>query len=76
MTLLNKMSPGQRGIVKGFSDDSPLARRLHELGFIPGRTVTYLCNAPLQDPLAVQVGNSCLSLRHSEAALVTVEVED
>ncbi|MCM2271063.1 MAG: ferrous iron transport protein A [candidate division Zixibacteria bacterium] len=76
MTYLNKLNPGQRAKVVGYRHDSPIARRLTELGLIPGRTVTYLRNAPLQDPLEIQVGPSCLSLRHAEASLVAVEVEE
>lgn len=76
MTYLSKMAPGQRGRIVGFVEDSKLARRLLELGIIPGRLITYLRNAPLSDPMEVQVGPSCLSLRHHEASLVTVEPED
>ena len=76
MTYLNKLIPGQRAKVVGYRHDSPIARRLTELGLIPGRMVTYLRNAPLQDPLEIQVGPSCLSLRHAEASLVAVEVEE
>ncbi len=76
MTYLSNMTPGQKGRVVGFTDDSKLARRLLELGIIPGRLVTYLRNAPLRDPMEVQVGPSCLSLRHFEASLVAVEPED
>ena len=52
----------------------PNSGRLGEL-LVPGRRVTYLRNAPLHDPMEVLVGRCCLSLRHAEAALVTVEVE-
>ena len=76
MTYLDKMTPGQKGRVTGFTCDSPLVRRLVELGLIPGREVTYLRNAPFKDPLEIRVGPSCLSLRHSEASLVTVEIDD
>lgn len=76
MTYLDKMMPGQRGTVVGFTDDSPVTRRLLELGFVPGRSINYLRNAPLRDPMEVQVGPSCLSLRRAEAALVAVEPED
>jgi ferrous iron transport protein A len=76
MTHLSKMEPGQRGKVIGYTDDNQIARRLTELGLVPGRTVVYLRNAPLNDPLEIQVGQCCLSLRHAEASLVTVEVED
>jgi len=76
MTYLSKMKPGQKGRVVGYIGDSPVVRRLTELGLVPGRVVTYLRNAPLQDPLQIKVGPSCLSLRRSEAALVAVEPED
>ncbi len=76
MTYLDKMMPGQCGMVLGFTDDSPVARRLLELGLVPGKPITYLRNAPFHDPMEVQVGPSCLSLRHAEAALVAVEPED
>jgi len=76
MTFLNKLAPGQKARILGFTDDSPLARRLFELGLAPGRSITYLRNAPLRDPLEIQVGACCLSLRHAEASMVTVELED
>jgi len=76
MTYLNKMTPGQKGKVIGYTDDSPIARRLTELGLVPGREIIYLRDAPLRDPLEIQIGLSCLSLRHSEASLVAVEIEE
>jgi Fe2+ transport system protein FeoA len=42
---------------------------------VPGRAITYLRNAPLRDPMEIQVGSCCLSLRHAEAELITVELE-
>ena len=76
MTLLNKLIPGQKAKVVGFTQDSPLCRRLHELGLVPGKSVTYLCRAPLHDPLLIEIGQSRLSLRRAEASLVAVEIED
>jgi ferrous iron transport protein A len=75
MTPLSKMFPGQQGTVIGFTVESKVSRRLLEMGIVPGRTVVYLRKAPLRDPMEVQVGSCCLSLRHSEAALVTVRLE-
>jgi ferrous iron transport protein A len=75
MTYLNKMEPGQSGTVVGYTHDTPIARRLTELGIVPGRTITYLRNAPLNDPLEVQVGNCCLTLRRAEASLIAVELD-
>ena len=75
MTPLSKMVPGQRGTVTGFTVDSRISRRLLELGVVPGRSVIYLRNAPLRDPMEIQIGPCCLSLRHSEASLITVKLE-
>lgn len=76
MTYLDKLTPGQTARVVGFTEDSPIARRLAELGLVPGRQIRYLRNAPLRDPLQLQVGNCSLSMRHAEASLISVEVED
>jgi Fe2+ transport system protein FeoA len=43
---------------------------------VPGRQIRYLRDAPLRDPLEVQVGATCLTLRHAEAALIAVEVDE
>ena len=75
MTKLSKMTPGQTGRVVVVDGDSPITRRLTELGLVPGRPVKHLRNAPMKDPMEIQVGASCLSLRHAEASLVGVEVE-
>ncbi|MCP4684745.1 MAG: ferrous iron transport protein A [bacterium] len=75
MTYLNKLTPGQTARVVGYSEDNPVTRRLTELGLIPGRQVKYLRDAPLKDPLQLQVGTSSLGVRHSEASLITVELE-
>ena len=76
MTYLDKMVPGQRGTVLGIVNDSPLARRLMELGLMPGRIIEYVRNAPLSDPMQIRVGDNSLSLRHAEASVVTVELEE
>ncbi|MCK4606979.1 MAG: ferrous iron transport protein A [candidate division Zixibacteria bacterium] len=76
MTSLDKMSPGQRARVVGFTNDGPIARRLVELGIMPGRSLLYVRDAPLRDPLEIKIGTSFLSLRRFEASLVAVELED
>ncbi len=76
MTHLNKMQPGQKGKVIGFTDDNRISRRLLELGVVPGREVEHVRNAPLNDPMEIQIGSCCLSLRHAEASMVTIELDD
>lgn len=76
MTVLSKMTPGQSGKVVGLTADTPITRRLCELGIFPGREIKYLRDAPLKDPMEIQVGPCCLSLRHSEAECVAVEIDE
>jgi ferrous iron transport protein A len=74
-----------KGVVAGVREDaqtvgdeahSTIARRLLELGFVPGETVEVLESVwPGGDPLAVRVGNSIFALRRREAAAVLVNVE-
>jgi ferrous iron transport protein A len=76
MTYLDKLRPGQSARVVGYRTDGPVARRLAELGLTPGRLIRYLRDAPLRDPLQIQIGSGSLSLRHEQAALVAVELEE
>ncbi|WP_394000270.1 ferrous iron transport protein A [Luteimonas sp. WGS1318] len=51
----------------------PIARRLRELGFVPGEPVEVVAAAPFGgDPLLVQVGFTRFALRRSEAARVRI----
>lgn len=60
--------------VEALADPDPIARRLAELGFVPGESVRLIAAGPFgADPLLVQVGFTRFALRRSEAARVTVE---
>ncbi|MCD9126861.1 FeoA family protein [Luteimonas fraxinea] len=53
----------------------PIARRLGELGFVPGEPVEVMAAGPFGgDPLLVQVGYTRFALRRSEAARVLVRL--
>ncbi|MES2296844.1 MAG: ferrous iron transport protein A [Pseudomonadota bacterium] len=53
-----------------------MARRLMELGFVPGEKIRMLKRGlPGGDPLAVKVGQSTFALRRFEAALITIDPE-
>lgn len=49
------------------------ARRLMELGLMPGVEVRFVKSAPLGDPIALEVEGRHLSLRRSDAAQITVQ---
>ncbi|WP_229712556.1 FeoA family protein [Marivirga lumbricoides] len=52
--------------------NSDIAVKLLEMGFMPGKTLTLLYIAPLGDPLAFQLGDSMIALRKKEAQMVGV----
>ncbi len=58
----------------GLGNDSGVVRRLSELGFLPGESVSVLRRGPGgREPIAVQVGDTVFALRSIEAACVLVE---
>ncbi|MFP4393379.1 MAG: FeoA family protein [Desulfohalobiaceae bacterium] len=70
---LKEIQPGQSCIIKSILTVSCLGQRLFDLGLLPGQKVLVLRNAPLKDPIEVQVANSLVSLRRDEARQVLVE---
>ena len=74
MTQLDKLDSGQTAIIVGFAKDGPVTRRLMELGLVVGKKVTYVRKAPLRDPIQFKVGDSCITLRKTEASLIFVEL--
>ena len=54
---------------------SPLTLHLMEMGFLPGKHIEFLHQAPLQGPIAFQIENSVIALRLSEARLIQVQLE-
>ena len=76
-TSLSDLRLGTNARVIGLQEDTaddPIAKRLSNLGFVPGRTVTPLRRAPLGDPVVHRVADYELCLRRHEAHMVHVEV--
>lgn len=65
---------GASAVVRQIRSIRPTARRLMELGLVPGTRVTLTRVAPLGDPLELRVRNYSLSIRRSEA--LTIEVDE
>ena len=66
-------NPGTPGSPGEVDDGADLARRLMELGFVPGEKIRMLKRGmPGGEPLAIRVGNSTFALRRFEAALIAV----
>lgn len=76
---LSELSKGASAIVAGVEDAhlaDPIARRLRDLGFVPGELVRVVARAPMGgDPLLILIGSTRFALRRNEAARVTVNAE-
>ena len=62
--------------VLAVTGNGAVARRLMEMGVVPGAPVRVIKAAPLGDPLEVRVRNYHLALRRSEAQTVSVVMSD
>lgn len=73
---LDRLKAGQRGIVVHVGGKGPAKRRMMDMGLVPGSEVEVVRVAPLGDPVEFAVKGYSLSLRKSEAKLITVEIAD
>lgn len=64
---------GTEAVVRSVQNARPIARRLMELGLVPGTRVSITRIAPLGDPLQLRVRNYALSIRRAEALAIEVE---
>jgi Fe2+ transport system protein FeoA len=75
MQTLNKLTAGQRAIVKGVTGEgSAIYQRLMEMGVFEGAELEIVRLAPLGDPMELRLHGYNLSVRKAEAAFVQVEV--
>ncbi len=71
---LEELTPGQRAKIINIQAGGFVKKRLLFLGFRIGKELKMIKSAPFKDPLEVSLGNSNLSIRRSEAALIEIEV--
>ncbi|MDD7318232.1 MAG: ferrous iron transport protein B [Prevotella sp.] len=69
---LSELKTGERGIIVKVYGHGGFRKRIIEMGFIRGKTVEVLLNAPLQDPVKYKIMGYEISLRHSEAAHIEI----
>ncbi len=72
---LSELEPGDVAVIVRIEDSGAVARRIADMGLIPGTKVRVVRKAPLGDPIEFEVRGYNLSLRRDEAALVVVEEE-
>lgn len=73
---LSELKTGQRGIIVKVLGHGGFRKRIIEMGFIKGKMVTVLLNAPLKDPVKYKIMGYEISLRHTEAAMIEVMTEE
>lgn len=69
---LDQLAAGERGVIASVDCPPPIARRLMELGVLPGTEVEVIRRAPLGDPMEIALRGVHLSLRKSEARHIDV----
>ncbi|MDR1679679.1 MAG: ferrous iron transport protein B [Prevotellaceae bacterium] len=74
MTIfLSDLKTGDTAVIVKVLGHGAFRKRITEMGFIKGKKVTVIKNAPLQDPVEYEIMGYKLSLRRSEAELVEVD---
>lgn len=72
---LSEFSIGETGVIRLVGGDGKIRRRLFDMGVTPGAEVYLRKRAPLGDPIEINLRGYELTLRKSEADVVTMEVE-
>lgn len=72
---LSDLQTGQTAIVLKVLGYGGFRRRVMEMGFVRGKRVTVVLNAPLRDPIKYKIMDYEVSLRRSEADMVEVITE-
>ena len=70
---LSELKTGEAGIIVKVSGHGGFRKRIIEMGFIRGKEVKVLLNAPLKDPVKYRIMGYEVSLRHNEADLIEVQ---
>ncbi|MCA1636309.1 MAG: ferrous iron transport protein A [Acidobacteria bacterium] len=73
---LDRLPHGAHARVFSVGGSGAVARRLMEMGVVPGAPVCVVKCAPLGDPLEVRVRDYHLALRRNEAQMISVVISD
>lgn len=70
--FLSDLKTGEKGIIVKVNGSGAFRKRILEMGFVKGKTIKVLLNAPLKDPIKYKIMDYEVSLRRSEARLIEV----
>jgi len=71
---LSELEPGTKAVVLDVQGDSNVKKKLLGMGIVRGTQLKVIRNAPLKDPMEIEVRGYNLSIRKAEAENVIVEV--
>ena len=69
---LSELKQGEKAFISKVKGRGAFRKRITEMGFVKGKEVEVIRNAPLRDPIEYRLMNYDVSLRRSEARLVSV----
>ena len=69
---LSELKTGEKGVIVKVLGHGGFRKRIVEMGFIKGKTVEVLLNAPLKDPIKYKVMGYEISLRRQEAEMIEI----
>lgn len=73
MTTLAELKIGDEAKILSVQGNSPITRRLMEMGLVPGVSVRVVKTAPFGDPIEIRVRNYNLALRRVEAQSIEIK---
>ena len=71
---LTELPIGSEGRVVSVNADNGIARRIMEMGVVPGVTVSVVKAAPFGDPIEIRVRGYSLAMRKTEADAIEVSL--
>lgn len=74
--ILSELKTGEKGVIVRVNGHGSFRKRLIEMGFIQGKEVTVVLNAPLMDPIEYEIIGYKVSLRREEAKMIEVVSEE
>lgn len=69
---LSELKSGESGVILRVEGKGALRKRITEMGFVRGKSVKVIKNAPLKDPVEYEIMGYFVSLRRSEADMIVV----
>lgn len=74
--ILSELKTGEKAVIVRVHGHGSFRKRLIEMGFIHGKEVKVVLNAPLKDPIEYEIIGYKVSLRREEAKLIDVVTEE